>query len=96
MMSITPQTTYVALLAVQTAHLLHHRLARRHISFAEVVSSAILCIPLTLALPAWLYSTAHLAMIAVQIVGSIWIRKLSPTWSVEETAMTASPVKRPR
>lgn len=50
-----------------------------HISFAEVASSAILCVPLTLALPAWLYSTAHLVMIAVQIVGSIWIRKLSPT-----------------
>ena len=65
---------------MQTAHLLHHRLAKRHISFAEVASSAILCVPLTLGLPAWLYSTAHLAMIAVQIVGSIWIRKLSPAW----------------
>jgi hypothetical protein len=79
-MSITPQTTYIALLLVQTAHLLHHRLAKRHISFAEVASSAILCVPLTLAIPGWLYSTTHLTMIAVQIVGSIWIRKLSPAW----------------
>jgi hypothetical protein len=79
-MSLTPQATYCALLIVQTAHLLHHRLAKRHISFAEVASSAILCIPLTLGLPAWLYCTAHLGMIAVQIVGSIWIRRLSPAW----------------
>jgi hypothetical protein len=47
-MSLTPQTTYFALLLVQTAHLLHHRLAKRHISFAEVASSAILCVPLSL------------------------------------------------
>jgi hypothetical protein len=40
-MSLTPQVTYIALLAVQTV---------------------------------------HLAMIAVQIVGSIWIRRLSPAW----------------
>jgi hypothetical protein len=79
-MTITPQTTYVALLIVQTAHLLHHRLAKRHISFAEVASSAILCVPLTPGLPAWIYMTAHLGMIAVQIVGSIWIRRLSPAW----------------
>ena len=77
---LTPQLTYIALLVVQTLHLLHHRLAKRHISFAEVASSAILCVPLTLDAPAWLYSTAHLGMIAVQIVGSLWIRKLSPAW----------------
>ena len=79
-MSFTPQTTYFALLFVQTAHLLHHRLAKRHISFAEVASSAILCVPLTLGLPAWLYMAVHLSMISVQIVGSIWIRRLSPSW----------------
>ena len=79
-MNLTPQATYIALLVAQTAHLLHHRIAKRHISFAEVISSAILCIPLTLGLPAWLYMTAHLTMIAVQIVGSLWIRKLSPAW----------------
>lgn len=38
-MILTPQTTYVALLIVQTAHLLHHRLAKRHISFAEASHS---------------------------------------------------------
>ncbi len=79
-MNLTPQATYFALVLVQTMHLLHHRLAKRHISFAEVASSAILCIPLTLGFPAWLYSTAHLAMIAVQVVGSLWIRRLSPSW----------------
>ena len=76
-MSLTPQGAYIALLVVQTAHLLPHRLAKRHISFAKS-QAAILCVPLTLGLPAWLYSTAHLAMIAVQIVGSIWIWRLLP------------------
>jgi hypothetical protein len=80
-MSLTPQATYIALLLVQTAHLLHHRLAKRHISFAEVASSAILCVPLTLGIPSAVYITVHLAMIAVQIVGSVWIRRLSPTWA---------------
>ena len=80
-MTLTPQVTYFALLIAQTAHLLHHRLVKRHISFAEVISSAILCVPLTLALPASLYMTAHITMIVVQIVGSIWIRRLSPAWT---------------
>ncbi|HEY3055914.1 MAG TPA: hypothetical protein VGK31_08295 [Thermoanaerobaculia bacterium] len=82
-MTLTPQVTYVALLIVQTAHLLHHRLARRHISFAEVISSSILCVPLTVALPSWLYMSAHISMIIVQIVGSVWIRQLSPAWEKE-------------
>ena len=85
-MTLTPQVTYFALLLVQTAHLLHHRLAKRHISFAEVVSSAILCVPLTLALPAWLFMTAHLTMIAAQVVGSVWIRRLSPSWEAAPVA----------
>lgn len=80
---LRPEATYIALLVVQTAHLLHHRLAKRHISFAEVASSAILCVPLTWPLPASLYVTAHLAMIGVQVVGSIWIRRLSPAWQEE-------------
>lgn len=82
-MTLTPQITYFALLLTQAAHLLHLRLAKRHISFAEVISSSILCVPLTLALPAWLYMTAHLGMVAVQIVGSLWIRRLSPVWEKE-------------
>jgi len=39
----TPQTTYIALLVVQALHLLHHRLAKRHISFGEVASAIVLC-----------------------------------------------------
>ena len=80
-MALTPQITFVALLIAQALHLLHHRLAKRHISFAEVIGGAILCVPLTLAIPATLYMAAHLTMIAVQLVGSLWIRRLSPVWT---------------
>lgn len=78
---LTPQSTYVALLAVQALHLLHHRLAKRHISFAEVVSAVVLCVPPWAPVPGWLLMGAHLALITVQAVGSLWIRKLSPNWS---------------
>ena len=78
---LTPQATYLALLAVQALHLLHHRIAKRHISFAEVVSALVLCIPPWAPLPAWLLVGAHLSLIAVQVVGSLWIKKLSPNWS---------------
>ena len=78
---LNPHATYVALLIVQALHLLHHRLAKRHISFAEVASAAVLCVPpFAVALPAWLFVGAHLSLIAIQIVGSAWIRKLSPEW----------------
>ena len=77
---LTPQATYVALLVVQALHLLHHRLAKRHISFAEVVSAFVLCVPPWAPLPAWLLMGAHLALIGVQVVGSIWIRRLAPEW----------------
>jgi len=77
----TPAHTYVALLIVQALHLLHHRLAKRHISFAEVVSATVLCFPpFLIALPALLFMGVHLFLITVQAVGSIWIRKLSPEW----------------
>lgn len=79
---LTPAHTYVALLVVQACHLLHHRLAKRHISFAEFVSAVVLCFPpFTVALPDLLFVSVHLVLIAVQVVGSIWIRKLSPAWS---------------
>lgn len=79
---LTPAHTYIALLVVQAAHLLHHRLAKRHISFAEFVSAVVLCFPPFLTqLPGALFMTAHLGLIAVQVVGSLWIRKLSPDWS---------------
>lgn len=77
---LTPQLTFVALLIVQALHLLHHRLAKRHISFAEVASALVLCIPLT-ALPPVLLMTMHLALASIQVVGSVWIRRLSPDWS---------------
>lgn len=79
---IDPQSTYFALLVVQAAHLLHHRVAKRHISFAEVVSAVVLCFPpATVRLPALLFVSVHLALIAVQVVGSVWIKKLSPDWA---------------
>ncbi|HKR59697.1 MAG TPA: hypothetical protein VJS64_08170 [Pyrinomonadaceae bacterium] len=78
---LNPQNTYVALLVVQALHLLHHRLAKRHISFAEVISAVVLCIPPWAAVPAIILMGAHLTLIAVQLVGSLWIRKLSPDWS---------------
>jgi hypothetical protein len=78
---LTPAHTYVALLLVQSAHLLHHRLAKRHISFVEVVSAAVLCFPPFLVpLPAVVFVSIHLILIAVQVVGSIGIRRLSPDW----------------
>ena len=78
----TPQNTYIALLVVQALHLLHHRLVKRHISFAEVVSAVVLCVPPWAAMPPWLLMSAHLTLILVQVVGSLWIRRLSPNWSV--------------
>ena len=77
---LSPEITYAALLIVQTLHLLHHRLAKRHISFAEVASSAVLCVPPSAALPGFMLVGAHLSLIAVQTIGSIWIKRLSPTW----------------
>jgi hypothetical protein len=74
--------TYGVLLIVQALHLLHHRLAKRHISFVEVVSAGVLCVPpmLVPAIPAWAFMSVHGALIVTQVVGSIWIRKLSPSW----------------
>lgn len=78
---LNPQNTYIALLVVQALHLFHHRLAKRHISFAEVISAIVLCIPPWAALPGFLLMGVHLTLIAVQLVGSLWIKKLSPDWS---------------
>lgn len=78
---LTPTITYIALLVVQALHLFHHRLAKRHISFAEVVSAVVLCVPpFLVSLPAWLFMSVHLALIVIQLVGSLWIKKLSPDW----------------
>ncbi len=74
--------TYCALLVVQALHLLHHRLARCHISFVEAASAGVLCAPPMLLpmVPTWAFVVVHGALIAVQIAGSIWIEKLSPDW----------------
>lgn len=79
---MTATMTYGALLVVQALHLLHHRLARRHISFVEVVSAGVLCVPPMLLpdAPAWAFMSVHGALIVAQVAGSIWIRKLSPSW----------------
>jgi hypothetical protein len=81
LLTLTPQSTYIALLVVQALHLLHHRVAKRHISFAEVVSAIVLCIPPWAPLPALLLIGMHLVLIVVQVIGSLWIKKLSPNWS---------------
>lgn len=75
---LTPEVTYTVLLVVQALHLFHHRLAKRHISFVEVSAGAVLCIPPSAA-PAGLLMIIHLALTGVQVIGSIWIEKLSPS-----------------
>lgn len=77
---LTPGITYTVLLVVSALHLLHHRVAKRHISFAEVASATVLCVPITAPLPAWILMGAHLAIAAIQVVGSLSIRRLSPDW----------------
>lgn len=78
---LTPEITYGLLLVVQALHLLHHRLARRHISFAEVISATVLCIPPTLPPFPLAVMTVHLGLVAVQTVGSLFIGRLSPDWN---------------
>lgn len=88
---LTPEATYIALLIVQALHLFHHRFAKRHISFAEVISAAVLCVPpFAVSLPAWLFMATHLSLIIVQIVGSVWIKKLSPNWSESRSVLQKS------
>ena len=79
---LTPSATYQVLLVVQALHLLHHRLAKRHISFAEVLSGTTLCFyPAAFpTVPPALFMVAHGLLIVVQVVGSLWIRQLSPRW----------------
>ncbi len=84
---LNPNYTYLALLIVQLLHLLHHRLAKRHISFAEVISAAVLCVPpFVVALPAPVFIVAHLGLILVQLIGSLWIKRLSPNWPAGDGA----------
>lgn len=82
---LIPTTTYLALLIVQALHLFHHRIAKRHIGFTEVISAAVLCVPpFIVPLPAWLFIGIHSILIAIQVLGSLWIKKLSPNWSNSE------------
>ncbi|HBG31875.1 MAG: hypothetical protein ACPHN2_00710 [Sinimarinibacterium flocculans] len=77
---LTPELTWIALISVQTLHLLHHRLAKRHISLVEVSTSAVLMIPPQGVLAPVLLMTLHGALIVVQIMGSISIQRFSPQW----------------
>jgi hypothetical protein len=80
-MPLTPGATYTALLIVQALHLLHHRLTKRHISFAEVISAFLLCVPPSAPAPSGVLMAGHVTMILVQLAGSLWIRRLSPRWA---------------
>ena len=75
------QNTYFMLLITQAAHLFHHRIMKKHISFVEVIASVILCIP-PQAFPgiSTYLALVHIGLVCVQIVGSIFIQKLSPDW----------------
>lgn len=77
---MSPETSYATLLVIQAAHLLHHRLVRRQISSVEGSAALVLCVPPTTEfVPASLLVATHLVFCAVQIVGSLWIRRLSPS-----------------
>lgn len=76
-----PTISFTVLLIVQALHLLHHRAAKRHISYVEGITAVVLCVPLTLPLPGWLYVAAHLSLAAIQIIGSVFIDRLSPEWA---------------
>lgn len=84
MENLSLQFTYQALLIVQALHLFHHRLSKRHISFAEVISGVLLCFPPSIvgAPLVFVFMAAHVVMIIVQVIGSIWIKKLSPKWDI--------------
>lgn len=84
MSSFTPDTTYQALLVIQAMHLLHHRIAKRHISFVEGITAVALCLPPTdsvlAVIPGWMMMGAHVVLGIIQLLGSIFIERLSPTW----------------
>lgn len=76
-----PAITFTVLLIVQALHLLHHRLSKQHISYVEGITAVALCIPLSWPLPDWLFVGGHLTLAGIQVVGSVWIDRLSPKWS---------------
>lgn len=76
-MMLTPETTWMLLASVQALHLLHHCLVKRKISLVEPLAAAALLVPLS-ALPAAALMSLHVSLAAIQTIGSLWIRKLSP------------------
>ena len=80
MLDLTPDLTRTVLTAALALHLLHHRLAKRHISFAEVLSAALLLVPTAGPFPAWLLMGSHTAFTLIQAIGSLRIDRLSPDW----------------
>lgn len=76
---IEPSVTQSILGVALALHLAHHRLARRHISFVEVAAATLLVVPVIM-LPPVLLVVAHLGVVGVLLVGSIGIRRLSPSW----------------
>lgn len=77
-LELGPATTYAVLLLVQALHLLHHRLARQHISAVEVLTAAVLCLPPTAPLPPALLVGLHLALATILALGSLALRRLAP------------------
>lgn len=77
---LSPEFTYKALLLVQVLHLLHHRLVKRHISFIEVITAGVLCVPPATQAPAYILPVTHIILIVIQIIGSLFIYRLSPDW----------------
>jgi DNA-binding transcriptional MerR regulator len=58
----------------------HHVHDLMKAKLAEVASAVVLLVPPTAPLPGWALMTADLGLAALQVVGSLWIRKLSPSW----------------
>jgi hypothetical protein len=79
---MTPQLTYQILLFVQFGHLFHHRISKRHISYAEVLTALILCIPPSFITDSWalIAMSAHVILALTQVIGSLFIKRLSPDW----------------
>ena len=50
------------------------------LTLAEVVPAFVRSIPLS-SLPAWLLMTTHTSPNLVQVLGSIWIERLSAKWA---------------
>ncbi len=77
-MALVVDSTYMTLMVVQAFHLLHHRIVRCQVSYVEGITGLVLCIK-----PTWInfpevLIAAHLILVIIQIIGSIFIKKLAP------------------